>query len=85
MIFYSESFTNKTGYNKQRKELCKQIKKYFGIDGHLYMAHNAIILQNKVGNKWINVSDSSYDAEVYATWKSLGEKRLITLDLVKNN
>lgn len=84
MIFHSEEFTDKKGYNKQRKELIKQIKQYFGVTGRLSLPHNTIILQFKNNNgDWVNFSDSSYDEEAYATWQ--GTKQLVTLDLVKKH
>lgn len=80
MIFYSKEFTNKTGYNKQRRELIKQIKQHFNVKGRLNLPHNVIILQFKTSNgDWVSYTDSSYNAEAYADWQ--GVKRLITLNL----
>ena len=81
MIFYSKEFTNKADYNKQRQKLIKQIKQHFNVKGRLNLPHNAIILQFKASNgDWVSCTDSSYDAESYATWQ--GVKRLITLNLI---
>ena len=80
MICYRKEFTNRTGYNKQRRELIKQVKQHFNIKGRLNLPHNAIILQFKTSNgDWVSYTDSSYNAESYANWK--GIKRLITLNL----